>query len=103
MTTSAGSVASFWRTTPTVPNVACTEWPVSCVNDSARLDTTARTAPALMSLISGACAPLAVTPPSRTAPTHIAIFVDPRIASSRSRLRPGVYSMGPPSPEERTI
>src|SRR5437870_1500300 len=55
ITTSAASPAvSFWRMTPTVPNVNVAVCPVSCRNAAARSVTIARTAPALSTLISAA-------------------------------------------------
>src|SRR2546427_11460673 len=68
ITTSAASPAvSFWRMTPTVPNVNVAVCPVSCRNAAARSVTIARTAPALSTLISAACA--------RSMPGHRAIVI----------------------------
>src|SRR5881275_477242 len=52
----ASPAVSFWRMTPTVPNVNVAVCPVSCRNAAARSVTIARTAPALSTLISAACA-----------------------------------------------
>jgi hypothetical protein len=54
MTTSAGSVASRWRVTPTVPKASDTLWPVSFSNACDSSVTIARTAPALSTRISAA-------------------------------------------------
>src|SRR5713226_6743467 len=54
ITTSAGSAASFWRVTPTVPKLAASLCPVSFSNASLTLTMTAFTAPALRTLISAA-------------------------------------------------
>src|SRR2546427_1318811 len=66
-TSAASPAVSFWRMTPTVPNVNVAVCPVSCRNAAARSVTIARTAPALSTLISAACA--------RSMPGHRAIAI----------------------------
>src|SRR5436309_9888801 len=65
ITTSAGSVTSFWRVTPTVPKLAASLCPVSFSNWSLTLMMTAFTAPALSTLISAASPALARASTSR--------------------------------------